>query len=279
MKKTRKKALKGFVVGVIITTMFMSTAVGAQVKNTIDVMFNSINITVNGEDQDINNFLYEGTTYVPLRAISEIFNKEVNWDGETKTASVKDIEVGEDKAEIIPLTQDELAYFNGDLFFNGDYINIRNQFLSSLYSQPADIDLFELFYCGSGIAEKITDDELKAVMVKNEIPGSIEDLPCPCEKNSRLNMDKILSEHMGITLVDTNEVRLDHFTYLSQYDSYYHLHGDTNYRTNISFSSGEREGNVVRLFYKDTFFGDGNKVLTLQEENNKYLFVANEKVE
>ena len=75
MGKMPKKALKGFVVGVIITTMFMSTAVGAQVKNTIDVIFNSINITVNGEDQDIDNLLYEGRTYVPLRAISEIFEK------------------------------------------------------------------------------------------------------------------------------------------------------------------------------------------------------------
>ena len=67
MKKTTKKTLKSFVVGVIITTMFMSTAVGAQIKNTIDVMFNTINIKINGEDQDIDNFLYEGTTYVPIR--------------------------------------------------------------------------------------------------------------------------------------------------------------------------------------------------------------------
>ena len=251
MKYTTKKTLKGFLVGVIITTIFMTTAVGAQVKDTIAVVFNAVNITINGENQDLDNFIYEGTTYVPLRAISEIFGKEVNWDGETKTASVKDIEAEEDKAERIPLTQEELAYFNGDLFFNGNYLNIRNQFLSSLYSEPAEINFFELFYCGSGIAEKITDDELKAVMVKSEMTGSIENLPCPCEKNSRSNMDKILTEHMGITLADTNKVGLDNFTYLSQYDAYYHLHGDTNYRTNINFSSGEREGNEVRLFYKE----------------------------
>ncbi len=249
--------------------------------DTIDVMFNTINIKINGEAQDIDNFLYEGTTYVPLRAISEIFEKEVTWDGETKTASIKDIEAGEDeedKVEIILLTQDELAYFNGDSFFNGDYLNIRNQFLSSSYSQPVDIDLFELFYCGSGIAEKITDDELKAVMEKSGMAGSIENLPCPCEKNSRSNMDKILLEHMGITLADTNEVGLDKFTYLPKYNAYYHLHGDTNYRTNIKFFKGDREGNLIRLFYNDTFFGDGVKVLTLQEKNGGYLFVSNQKV-
>jgi hypothetical protein len=185
----------------------------------------------------------------------------------------------QEQAEAAPLTDDELMYFNGDLFFNGDDFNIRNQFLSSLYSKPGEIDLFELFYIGSGIDERITEDELKAVMTENNMTGTIEDLPCPCEKSSLSNMDKILTEHMGITLADTNDVGLDGFTYLSEHDAYYHLHGDTNYRTNISFSSGEREGNVIRLFYNDTFFGDGDKVLTLQEEEGKYLFVANQKVE
>lgn len=182
-------------------------------------------------------------------------------------------------AEATSLTEDELSYFNGDLFFNGDYLNIHNQFLSSLYDEPADIDLFQLFYCGSGIAETITEDELKAVMVKNEMTGRIDDLPCPCEKISRLNMDEILTKCMGITLTDTNEIGLDHFTYLSQYDAYYYFHGDTNYRGNINFSSGEREGNVVRLFYNDGFVSDGDKALTLQEKNGEYLFIANQKVE
>lgn len=185
----------------------------------------------------------------------------------------------QDQAGSTPLTEEELMFFNGDLFFNGDDVNIRNQFLSSLYSEAGDIDLFELFYIASGIDESITDAELKAVMENHNMTGTIEDLPCPCEKNSRTNMDKILTEHMGITLSETNEVGLEHFTYLPEYDAYYHFHGDTNYRTNISFSHGESEGKVIRLFYKDTFFGDGEKVLTLQEVNGEYVFVANEKVE
>ncbi|MDX9888414.1 MAG: hypothetical protein RBS51_04020 [Anaerovoracaceae bacterium] len=178
-----------------------------------------------------------------------------------------------------PLTEEELMYFNEDSFFNGEDINIRNQFLSSLYSEAGDIDLFELFYIGSGIDESLTEEELKTVMAKDNMTGTIEDIPCPCEKNSRSSIDKILKEHMGITLADTNEVGLDHFTYLSEHDAYYHFHGDTNYRTNISFSSGEGEDNLVRLFYNDTFFSDGNKVLTLKEVNGEYLFVSNEKVE
>lgn len=185
----------------------------------------------------------------------------------------------QEQAGPTPLTQDELMYFNGDSFFNGDDVNIRNQFLSSQYSKAREIDLFELFYIGSGINESITEEELKAVMVKNNMTGTIEAIPCPCEKNSRLNIDEILTDYMGISLAETNEVGLDGFTYLSEYDAYYHFHGDTNYRTKIEFSGGEREDNLVRLFYNDTFLGDGDKVLTLQEENGEYLFVANELVE
>lgn len=138
-----------------------------------------------------------------------MFNKEVTWDGENRRASISD--------------NDDLSYFNGDSFFNGDYLNIRNQFLSSLYNQPADINLFELFYCGSQLSESMTDDELKAVMAEENMTMTIEELPCTCEKNSRSNMDKILLDHMGISLADTNKVRLDQFNYFSQYDAYYHF--------------------------------------------------------
>lgn len=175
----------------------------------------------------------------------------------------------------ISLTEEELAYFNGDLFFNGDYLNIRNQFLSSLYDKPSEINLFQLFYCGSGLYEKITDEEL-AVMEKLEMAMSLDELPCPCDKISCSNMDEILTEYMNITLAETKKIGLGQFVCLSGYEAYYHFHGDTNYRSNINFSSGEREGNLIRLFYKDEFFGDGDKVLTLEDKNGVYLFAANQ---
>ena len=170
-----------------------------------------------------------------------------------------------------PLTAEELAYFNGDEFFNGDYLNIRNQFLSSFYDAPEKIDLFELFYCGSGVAETISDTERAEIMAQY---GWEEEL-CPCTKNSRANMDAVLTEYMGLTLEDTEKIRLDLFTYQAKYDAYYYYHGDTNYRSKVIFSSGEREGNLIRLFYDDTFMGDGEKTLTLREKAGGYLFVSN----
>lgn len=58
MKKARKQSLKAFLLGVIVTSIFMTTAFGGQLKESIDVIFNSINISINGQDQDIDNFHY-----------------------------------------------------------------------------------------------------------------------------------------------------------------------------------------------------------------------------
>ncbi len=179
-------------------------------------------------------------------------------------------------AERVPLTGEELGYFNADAFFNGEFLNIRNQFLSSLYDAPEKIDLFQLFYCGSGLSETVTEEEKAAVVTRNGW-----DLPpdCACGKVSRANMDAVLTEHMGLPLADTDETGLNDFTYLEEYDAYYYFHGDTNYRATVSFYAGEREGDIIRLFYNDRYFGDGKKVLTLQQQDGTYHFVANERLE
>lgn len=176
--------------------------------------------------------------------------------------------------QITLLNAEELEYFNGDEFFNGEYLNIRNQFLSSLYDAPGKVDLFQLFYCGSGLEDTPTEAEKTAVIAYN---GWEMEPDCACEKISRANMDAVLTEYMGMTLADTEKIGLENFTYLEEYDAYYYYHGDTNYRMAISFSGGEREGNIIRLFYDDQFMSDGKKVLTLKEQAGSYLFVSNEK--
>ncbi|HZJ76065.1 MAG TPA: M56 family metallopeptidase [Oscillospiraceae bacterium] len=178
-------------------------------------------------------------------------------------------------SEVIPLTVEELDYFNGDEFFNGEYLNIRNQFLSSFYDTPDEIDLFELFYCGSGLAEVLTKAEREAVIAYND--WDIEP-DCACTKISRAKMDAVLTKCTGLTLADTKGIRLDNFTYLEQYDAYYFYHGDTNYRMEVSFFGGEREGDIIRLFYDDSFTNEGKTILTLREQGNTYIFESNKKV-
>ena len=62
-------------------------------SQNIDAFFNNISITINGEKliaKDVNNkeiepFIYNGTTYLPVRAIANAFDKDVVWDAEQST--------------------------------------------------------------------------------------------------------------------------------------------------------------------------------------------------
>lgn len=85
-----KKNVNIVLVVIVILTLLLSTVSGASIKKTVEVAFNSINITVNGKKVDADNIVYNGTTYVPLRAIGEMLDKDVGWNQETNTASISD---------------------------------------------------------------------------------------------------------------------------------------------------------------------------------------------
>ena len=171
------------------------------------------------------------------------------------------------------LTGDELAYFNEEFFNQEGTYSIRNQFLNSLYEKPEDIDLFELFYCGTGIDAPMTDEELRQV-------GSFDtagELICPVDKMSVEAINQVLLENTGLTLEETGRIGMDYFQYLPEYDAYYHSHGDTNYFSGVNITAGERVGDTIRLYYDDTFHVDGWKCVTLEEQaDGSYWFVSNQ---
>lgn len=169
------------------------------------------------------------------------------------------------------LSGDELRYFN-ETFFNAGDFNLHNQFLSSTYEKPEDIDLFELFYCGVGDQETISDEEMK-------LAGNLDDQGetlCDCTKITSTVLNDTLKTNTGLSLEQTNKVHLDEFTYLSDYDAYYHVHGDTNYRAQVTITAGEKEGDTVRLYYNDNFYSGGWKCVTLTaQDDGSYWFVSN----
>ncbi len=67
------------IVGLFLSVIMITSTVIAYAK-TIDVTENSVNIFVDGNTIYENNFIVDGTTYVPLRAISENMNADVVWD-------------------------------------------------------------------------------------------------------------------------------------------------------------------------------------------------------
>lgn len=171
--------------------------------------------------------------------------------------------------EPISLTAEELRYFNEEYFNDG---GLANQFLSSLYETPGDIDLFELFYCGSFREEALTDEERQTV-VDTFYDGFDPD--CDCTKLSAANLDAALTQYMGLTLAESSGIGLAQFAHLGETDAYYHFHGDTNYRSEVRFTAGVRQGELVSLYYDDTFMANGAKVVTLRETEVGYHILSN----
>ena len=91
-----KKGIRGFIAGAITTALLSATvftAFAEPVNKTITAVYNNIRIYIDGElldpkDGDGNKvepFIYNGTTYLPIRAVSEALGKEVTWDGNTNS--------------------------------------------------------------------------------------------------------------------------------------------------------------------------------------------------
>lgn len=175
-----------------------------------------------------------------------------------------------------PADVDGPTYFNETFFNDAEAINIRNQFLSSLYDSPEDINLSELFYCG--IPEGEITVEGAAPQTEEELQQVYGDTPpdCPTYKLTTAEMDALLVKYTGLTVAQTNGVGLDHFTYLPEYDAYYWAHGDTNYRSEVSIYAVEQADELLRLYYEDNFMGGGWKCITLRKVEDGYHFVSNQ---
>lgn len=94
-----KKEIKGFMMGAV-TTAFISAAVftgfADPIGKAINAVYNNIKLYVDGKlvqpkdakGNDIEPFIYNGTTYLPVRAVSEALGKPVSWDGESNSVYV-----------------------------------------------------------------------------------------------------------------------------------------------------------------------------------------------
>lgn len=96
MKKANQ--LRGFLLGMLTMALLMGLlipAVAASANKTITVS-GGLSIFVDGVEMkptDANGnpvdvFLYNGTTYVPIRAVSQYLGKAVKWDGNTRSVYI-----------------------------------------------------------------------------------------------------------------------------------------------------------------------------------------------
>jgi hypothetical protein len=95
----RLKQAKGFILGLVTATMIFAlsfTALGVSTIKTLKVEYGGISIYVDGtkiNPKDANGnavepFIYNGTTYLPARAIADALNNDIKWDESTKTVHI-----------------------------------------------------------------------------------------------------------------------------------------------------------------------------------------------
>lgn len=85
---------------------FNAAAMASGWSQNIAVEFNSVNLNVNGKAVNADNILYNGTTYVPLRATAEMLGCEVGWEESTSTAKITQYDDNEQIAYIFHILYD-----------------------------------------------------------------------------------------------------------------------------------------------------------------------------
>lgn len=156
--REKKSMFKGYVLGLLtalLVSMMVVPGFAATVAKTITV-YTGITLYYDGEKvepKDANGnkvepLLYNGTTYLPVRAVSGLFHEDINWDGKTKsvyigempgqTTYLADLTAYESSSLSLPdtLTMDGKTYVNcfklGDASLTGskEYVswNLNGQY-------------------------------------------------------------------------------------------------------------------------------------------------------
>lgn len=90
---------KSFIAGMLTTGLIMSLSIGAAAsvrEQLIKAEFADIKLVLDGttlvpkdaEGKIVEPFIYNGSTYLPVRAVGEAFDKTVTWDAVSKTATL-----------------------------------------------------------------------------------------------------------------------------------------------------------------------------------------------
>lgn len=99
MKKYKNNFGKITLILVLLLGFLAGTVFAKSGHETIKVLYNNIKLVVNGQKvnfgkdstgKTIEPFIYNGTTYLPVRAAGEALGKEVNWDGKSQTVFIGD---------------------------------------------------------------------------------------------------------------------------------------------------------------------------------------------
>lgn len=127
-----KKRLQGLITGILIgATITGGTVLAANTTTLYDVIANSIKIIVDGQTlnpTDVNGnkvepIIYNGTTYLPVRAVANALGKAVYWDGPNYTVYLGEMD-GKLEYPSAYLTENNI----GDKFISASQRNLTDNY-------------------------------------------------------------------------------------------------------------------------------------------------------
>ena len=161
MLKKLKELTAGILIGAVLTS---SIVIAKQISETAEIFYKNIKLFIDGAEiipKDANGnptepFIMNGTTYLPVRAVSDAFGQDVEWDGETQSIYIgkkdrtkpdnyldriqyNDYKEG-DGYDDFSVINGTIIDYNGNIYTNGlvFYRNYRNWGIADDYDN-ADI--------------------------------------------------------------------------------------------------------------------------------------------
>lgn len=171
MKKNNRSRLLVFALAAALFVAAAVPAYAAMAAKNIDV-FTGVSIFVDGRElhpadvkgNEVEAFIYEGTTYVPLRAVGEALGAEVSWNKETKTVYLNSEKTGAEP-------EDRIARFDAG---SGPFTyNCGPMTLSSKYC-TAELDGFTIVYSEVAFTDPNYVEQVRLYELHTVIKGTVK---------------------------------------------------------------------------------------------------------
>lgn len=165
-----KQYTKGIITGLIISAVI--AAVPTLAAN-IDALLNPVRININGVDtyqwgdnieldngtQTPSSILYNGTTYLPMRKLGELMDKQIYWNGDTQTVSMtgkqSDVKVVVEKPDA-----------NGNVWTYYTFKDEKSRYYLGVKDEARG---FERVYLMPSESVRVTDNEIYFVRLESAV--------------------------------------------------------------------------------------------------------------
>lgn len=171
------KQRKGFLSGIIFTLVVMAltgTVFAAVTGTSITVCYDNIKVLLNGKEIEIKDanghnvepFSYNGTTYVPIRGVAELFNKIVEWNEDLKQVIIYDTEIDKFWDTLVSIPENYTGldiywkHIDNDIMEKVDYF-IEKHGVDVLFKGLESTNVYSQYYCINRLVEYYNYDDIR----------------------------------------------------------------------------------------------------------------------